>query len=123
MLNTGTSSTPVSVPGLADAEEIALGKSHACARRSDGTVSCWGEGDRGQLGRPVTTPCPKGTSMCSIVPLPIAGVSRVKRIAAGGDTTCALSEDDSVRCWGANDNGQLGNGSTTDSFVPVLVKL
>lgn len=122
-LNTGVSFSPRPVPELTDAVEIALGRSHGCARTSDGSVWCWGEGDRGQLGAPVATPCPNGDSKCSLTPLRVPGLPPVKRIAAGGETTCAVVADDSVRCWGRNDRGQLGNGGTTDSAAPVRVAL
>jgi len=122
-LNTGRSFALKQVEGLTDAEELALGRSHACARRSDGSVWCWGEGNRGQLGVRVTTPCPNGASACSLTPVKVPGLPRAKRIALGGDTSCALVEDDSVRCWGRNDKGQLGNGSTRDSTLPVRVEL
>lgn len=122
-LNTGVSFSPRPVPGLSDAVEIALGRSHGCARTSDGSVWCWGEADRGQLGSEVATPCPNGDSKCSLTPIRVSGLPPTKRIAAGGETTCALVADDSVRCWGRNDKGQLGNGGTTDSALPVRVAL
>jgi alpha-tubulin suppressor-like RCC1 family protein len=121
-LNTGVSFGPRAVPGLTDAVEIALGRSHGCARTSDGSVWCWGEGDRGQLGSFVTTPCPNGESTCSLTPVKVPGL-HAKHLELGGETSCAIVEDDSVRCWGRNDKGQLGNGTTTDSAVPVRVTL
>jgi alpha-tubulin suppressor-like RCC1 family protein len=122
-LNTGVSFGPTAVPNLDDAVEIALGRSHGCARRADGTVWCWGEADRGQLGSVVNTPCPNGESLCSLTPVQVRGLPRAKRIALGGESSCALLEDDSVRCWGRNDKGQLGDGTTLDRTAPVRVAL
>lgn len=48
---------------------------------------------------------------------------KVVRVAAGGEHACALLETGAVWCWGRNDHGQLGNGSTTDSPAPVAVKI
>ena len=42
-------------------------------------------------------------------------------ISAGGLTTCAILDDETVRCWGSNSNGQLGDGTTTDRSTPVPV--
>ncbi len=52
---------------------------------------------------------------------PVLGSVVVKELAAGGDHTCALLEDATVRCWGKNDAGQLGDGTTNDAAVPVHI--
>lgn len=119
----GVKRTPTAIAGLADVRGIALGRSHACALRGDGSVWCWGEGGRGQIGRPVTTPCPRGPGVCDLVPRAVPGLSGVKTIAAGGDSTCALLEDGTIRCWGRNHHGQLGDGTTVDRFAPAVVAL
>jgi alpha-tubulin suppressor-like RCC1 family protein len=51
------------------------------------------------------------------------GVTGVTSIGAGHRHTCALLADHTVRCWGANEFGALGDGTRTDSTVPVAVKL
>jgi alpha-tubulin suppressor-like RCC1 family protein len=109
---------PELVPGLTDVAQIALGASHTCVRKTDNSVWCWGEGDRGQLGYIVNAPCPRGAGHCSLTPTRVLDATS---IALGGDSSCALMTDGAVRCWGRNDKGQLGDGSTVDSLTPVTV--
>ncbi len=106
---------------------IATGGAHTCARFADGSVKCWGRNDVGQLGIGTTTGpefCIVGTvfgSACSFTPVSVTGISIVTALATGGAHTCALLADGTVRCWGANFSGQLGNGTFTASSTPVLV--
>jgi alpha-tubulin suppressor-like RCC1 family protein len=115
---------PIAVLDLAEATEIAAGANHTCARTTGGTVECWGSNYYGQLGYDPTGGAgalsfPSGTPQSS--PVEVAGLSGVTQIAAGGNHTCALLGDGTVRCWGANSNGQLGNGTYTASIAPVVV--
>jgi alpha-tubulin suppressor-like RCC1 family protein len=84
---------------------------------SGGTVECWGSGGNGQLGN--------GEMASSMTPVPVTGLAGVKAIGAGpelqGDTTCALLADGTVSCWGLDNGGQLGNGSTMTAGTPVAV--
>lgn len=108
--------TPSTVAGVSNALQVAAGPNHSCALVTGGTVKCWGRNDSGQLGNGTTTSSPS--------PVTVTGISTATAISAGGGgggTTCALLADHSVRCWGENESGQLGNGTTTDSSVPVTV--
>ena len=114
-LGDGTTSnraTPVSVGGLdAGAEVIAAGASHTCALRSEGAVTCWGGNDAGQLG--------DGTTTKRSAPVAVVGLgSGVRALAPGGYHTCALTAEGSVACWGHNNFGQLGDGSTRRRSTP-----
>ena len=111
----GTSTaTPVVVDGLDRVTGVTAGFAHACARKTSGAVFCWGANDRGQLGN--------GGSGPTSSPEPVAGLtSGVTSVVAGYYHTCAVKATGIAVCWGANENGQLGNGTLTDSAVPVTV--
>jgi alpha-tubulin suppressor-like RCC1 family protein len=101
-------------PTLNSASPIAAGGEHTCALNGPSGVECWGKNDHGQLG--------DGTNNDSPVPVGVGGLgSQVKSLAAGLNHTCALTTAGGVKCWGRNDKGQLGNGTTTDSNTPVNV--
>lgn len=109
-------STPVAVAGLTNATAISAGNAHTCAILDDGTATCWGFNGEGQLGN--------GTTVSSAAPVPVAGLTGALSISAGAGHTCAVRSSGlgrTVRCWGGNDAGQLGSGTTTDSSVPVTV--
>jgi alpha-tubulin suppressor-like RCC1 family protein len=93
---------------------ITAGVAHTCGLSSSGAVLCWGSNEFGQLGNGSTT---SFTSPVQVVGLTSSAAS----IAAGSDSTCALMSAGAVWCWGDNSNGQLGNGTFTQSAVPVQV--
>lgn len=111
-------SSPTAVPGLTGVTAFAVGAVHTCAIAS-GTTYCWGGNNFGQIGNNTTTP--RNT------PIAVAGLSGATSLAAGLGHTCAVefsgfpNQRASVRCWGKNDAGQLGNGTTTNSSTPVAV--
>jgi alpha-tubulin suppressor-like RCC1 family protein len=118
--NTG-SLQPVAAGGVLTGKRvssIAAGQYHAIALCTDGTVAAWGYNHRGQLGTGGTT--------ASVVPVAItaSGVLAgrvVKAVSASGSHTLALCADGTVAAWGLNSYGQLGDGTTTDRKLPVVV--
>lgn len=108
---------PVRVPGLDTNVIAAKGSSlFSLALLYDGTLMAWGSNPHGQLGNGSTTP--------RTLPGPVSGLgsgSGVVAIAAGVLHALALKSDATVLAWGENFHGQLGNGTTTDSYAPVQV--
>ncbi len=113
----GTLSAPRPLVGLSDVIAVTAGDSFTCALLSGGTVECLGKDDSGQLGNGAVTTSPTST------PVAVSGLAGVTRIAAGASSAsvCALLADGAVECWGNNFAGQLGNGTSTRSDVPVVV--
>ena len=90
--------------------------STACSVMSDGTVTCWGDNSKGQLGNALLAP---GSQ--ALLPIPVTGITDAVGVSIGVDHACATLGSGAVRCWGNNRNGQLGNGTTNDSTVPLPV--
>lgn len=106
---------PVQVSGLpGTVSAIAAGGHESVALTSTGAVYAWGDDTYGQLG--------SGASGSSAVPVQVAGLpGNVVAIATSGNHDVALASDGTVYAWGANGDGQLGNGTTTNSSTPVQV--
>jgi alpha-tubulin suppressor-like RCC1 family protein len=107
----GESTVPVDLGGH-DAVDVSAGEDHTCAVLDDGSVRCWGHNDHGQLGQGNTTDIGDNAGE-STVQVDLGGAA-ARGVAAGSLHTCALMDDGSVRCWGRNNVGQLGQGNTTD---------
>ncbi|WP_298007635.1 MULTISPECIES: hypothetical protein [Anaerolinea] len=107
--------TPVAVSGLSTGViGIAVGQNHTCALKNSGGTVCWGDNRYGQLG--------DGTREERLTPVAVSGLSSgVRAVAAGGDHTCALTDNGGVLCWGDNRYGQLGDGTSGYSSVPAPV--
>ncbi|MFQ5702731.1 MAG: hypothetical protein ACE5HT_01780 [Gemmatimonadales bacterium] len=93
---------------------VGTGRAHSCAIDAIGRAYCWGDNTNGQLG--------DGTNTASNVPVPVSGGLTFTEITAGGDHSCGITTAQAAYCWGRNTAwGQLGDGTTTSSNVPVLV--
>lgn len=116
--NTTSSSVPVQVTGLSGKTVTAISAGrdgHVLAALSDGHVMAWGTG--GALGN--------GSTSGSTTPVQVSGIADVAAgagaVAAGYGSSAAVLADGTVRTWGLNGNGQLGDGTTADSSTPVTV--
>lgn len=105
--------SPAEVVGLAGpAVELDSGQRFVCVRLASGGVQCWGTST--YLGDAAGT-------TASSVPVSVAGITDAISISALGDTACAALVGGTVRCWGANPSGILGDGTTTPSATPITV--
>lgn len=95
--------------------QIAAGAYHTVSIRDDGTVWVWGDNSFGQLGDGSTTQSSAPVQVTTLSGMPVTAVE------AGAYHTVALRKDGTVWTWGYNDYGQLGNGSTAQSSIPVQV--
>jgi alpha-tubulin suppressor-like RCC1 family protein len=112
---TAASNVAIEVDGLGSGvKSVSAGFEHTCAVTGAGSARCWGANDAGQLGN--------GSTQNSKSPVQVSGLgSGVNAVSAGVWHTCAITDNGAVKCWGANNAGQLGNGSTNNSNVPVRV--
>src|SRR5450759_4373963 len=112
-----TSPVVVSLPSGTTVTAISAGSDHSLALTSSGQVLAWGDNAYGELGNgsitnsstPVAVSLPSGTT--------------VTAIAAGYNHSLALTSSGQVLAWGYNGDGELGNGTTTSSSIPVAVSL
>ena len=102
------STTPVAVSGGLTFTALSNGAAHACGLTAAGAAYCWGSGALGN-----------GSTSGSAVPVAVSGGLTFVAVSAGVSYTCGLTPGGAVYCWGSNASGQLGDGSTTDSSVPV----
>ncbi len=94
---------------------VSAGRDFSCGVTTGGTVYCWGLNSGGSLGT--------GSPTNRLRPARVlqTTTAHFDSVSAGGDHACGLTHDGAIFCWGTNTFGQLGDGSTTDSPIPVAV--
>jgi hypothetical protein len=109
-----TGCAPAETQATGQTIAVACGAAHTCDLATVGTVRCWGDGARGQLG--------SGTFDSAPTPQRIPDLANVVDLAAGGDTTCAVTRAGELWCWGQNHHGQLGDGTLEARALPRRVE-
>lgn len=95
---------------------VSVGNAHACYLTDGGTVKCWGRNNTGQLGVGNTTDVARGAETA------VPGITTAVALTTAVGRSCALLADGSIRCWGSQSSGALGNGVTTGAATtPVIV--
>jgi len=109
--------SPVAVRGMRGGiTAITAGFAHTCALVETGAVKCWGVNLQGELG--------DGTTTARFTPGFVRKFQHggAVALAAGDEHNCAVSDTGGIWCWGYNDSGQLGDGTTTNRLTPVRVR-
>lgn len=114
----------VMVSGISTAVAVSGGQTHTCAVLSNGAVQCWGSNFSGELGN--------ASTLASTSPVPVNGINSAVLVSVAGawegisnrisNHSCAVLSSGSIKCWGGNAFGELGNGSTnySSTAVPVI---
>ena len=101
-------------PRLGLVDQITSGSRHSCARTTAGNLYCWGDNERGQLGNSLL--------QSQRLPALVSGITEpTEELYAGDAFTCARSSENTVWCWGANSDGQIGVGDPNDRSAPTAV--
>jgi alpha-tubulin suppressor-like RCC1 family protein len=93
-----------------DAISVSIGEQHTCAVLDTGVLKCWGRNNNGQIGNG------GGGDVSSPTNVNLGSGRTATSVYLGFHHTCAILDDQSVKCWGRNQDGELGVGSTTNSF-------
>ena len=122
--------SPEPFPGLENVVSVHAGFSFGCAVLADRSVRCFGSNAEGQLGDgnggcpdPMGNPYPPPCNH-SFTPVQPTGLGAVEQLCAGGSFACGLLSDGTVKCWGRNDDGQIGDGivgTSEDRYMPTAV--
>lgn len=102
-----------------EAISMRISQQHGCAILTDGTLKCWGNNSQGELGVGTTTPPFFAPYFKSVVP----GLSDLAELEVASQRTCVRSVAGAVWCWGINNRGQIGDGTTVRRTSPTSVTL
>jgi len=112
--NNENSALPVNVLLNANATSISSYLYHTCVTTSTGGAKCWGWSTSGELGN--------NSTELTTVPVDVITINPgISKIITGHSLSCVITTNQSVKCWGYNDDGQLGNGTTNSTLTPTNV--
>lgn len=115
-LASSASVSPQSTSASTEQIQVAVGDKFACALLNDGSVKCWGDNAYGQLGRDNSTSVGKNAGdMAALTAITLGAGRTAMAIDAGRYHACALLDNGTVKCWGDNTSGLLGQGNTTNA--------
>ena len=109
------STSNLAVAGALVFREVSAGNDHTCGVTSENAAYCWGSNSVGQLGDGASSQDPQTT------PELVVGTVKFRSVSAGNFFSCGLGTGFRAQCWGANDDGQLGDGSTQYRETPTQV--
>ncbi len=99
---------------MSNVRDVSLSAQYSCAVRGDGVAFCWGRNLNGSLGRGIA-----GTPTRSSPDVPVSGPQGYVSIDSGLTVACGVQSDGGARCWGENEFGQVGDGTTAERLSPV----
>jgi alpha-tubulin suppressor-like RCC1 family protein len=108
----GAALLPIDAGGIV--VQVSAGARHTCARFADGDVACFGANNRGQLGIGSVDDRGDGPDELGTATLRVTLPERAVHVESGGEASCAILASGAIACWGKNDRGDLGNGSSSD---------
>lgn len=115
--NQSNAPTPITLATAGAVTRVDGGDAHTCAIVGAGKIDCFGKNNRGQLGDGTTTPSTTATTVSTGM------TDLAERIAAGREVACATFADNTAKCWGYGQFGQLGNSASGSSSTPQDVNL
>lgn len=116
---TTPSSVPVDVFGVSNVKSIAAGFQHTCALLQTGTVMCWGHADALELGV-FSQELAKDNTHISSTAVAVPDLNNITEIIVGGYSSCAISSQHVVKCWGFNGSGTLTTYLVGNNFLQAI---
>jgi len=107
---------PITVTGIPTVKQVAAGYNHTCALAENGFIYCWGDNRFGQLGN-------GNKNIFKALPNVVLGISDVKLLQLGANTSCAITNTPETRCWGWGRDGQLTSAEIDNQYFPSTTSL
>lgn len=117
--------TPAVAPGTLQFRQVSVGSEHGCGVTTDDRAFCWGSNTFGQLGNGTWNP----VGVDAVSPVAVTGNHLFREVTVGNYHSCGVTTDNRAYCWGGDQWGQIGDGSSSSTCgfslpcrkVPALV--